>query len=60
MVERNRSIRIPVTDDEIRMSRELAEAEGVSLTKLLRAWLRERHAERVAPAKKTTKRKPRK
>ena len=59
MVERNRSIRLPVTDDEIRMAHELADAAGTSITKMLRALIRQLHAERVAATKKPAKRKPR-
>ena len=56
MVERNRSIRLPVTEDEIRMAHELAEAEGLTIMKLLRAALRRMYEERFgrkAPRRKS-------
>lgn len=55
MPDRGRSIRIPVTDDEIRMAHELAEQAGTSLAKFVRAMIRELHAERIAPKRRRAK-----
>lgn len=55
MVERNRSIRLPVTEEEIRMAHELADAEGTSITKLLRGLIRTLYAERISSPRKRRK-----
>jgi hypothetical protein len=57
MVERNRSIRLPVTDEEVRMAHELAEADGTTVTDFLRTLIRRLHVERVSGPKKPAKRK---
>lgn len=50
----DKSIRIPVTPDELQMAQEVAEAQGTTVAALLRAFIRQQHAAMSAP----TKRKP--
>jgi hypothetical protein len=51
-IERPVSFRVPLTEDEHRMLRELAEREGVTATTLVRGWIRREHAAGRANTKK--------
>jgi hypothetical protein len=46
-ITRERSLRVPLTDDELRMAHELAEAEGGTVAELLRRYIRKAHAKVV-------------
>jgi hypothetical protein len=54
-IDRPISMRVPMTKEEHRMVRQLAEHEGLTATALVRGFLRREHA-RIFGAKPTTKR----
>jgi uncharacterized protein (DUF1778 family) len=47
MAERNRSINVRVSEEEMAMLAELADADGVSQSDFLRLYIRKSHAERL-------------
>ena len=54
---RDRSLRVPLFDDELEMMHAMTEVTGLSAASLVRTWLREKHAERFGEKKrKGTKR----
>lgn len=65
-ITRERSLRVPLTDEELRMAHELAEAEGGTVADLLRRYIRKAHAKvvvskqnREAKARPMTRKAPR-
>jgi uncharacterized protein (DUF1778 family) len=54
MVERTKTINVRVTDDEDRMLKALAEHQGMSISDVIRQYIRKAFAE-AFPPKKTTK-----
>jgi uncharacterized protein (DUF1778 family) len=59
MLERNRSINVRVSDEEIAMLAELADADGVSQSDFLRLYVRRTYAERFGTKKPGAKKKER-
>ncbi len=57
MPNRDASIRIRCSEDEVRLAHELAEAEHTTVSEFLRRLIRQLHAERVAPPKARAKRR---
>jgi hypothetical protein len=54
--ERDRSLRVRVSDDELRMVQELADADGVTASDHVRLYIRRAHAERFGDKKAKAKR----
>jgi hypothetical protein len=54
LMDRDKSLRVRVAEDELRMVQELAEADGVTASDYVRLFIRRAHAERF-PAPKRQK-----
>ena len=46
-IERSHNLRLTLSDDEHRMANELAEAEGTSVSGILRRFIRKAHAKKL-------------
>ena len=51
--ERDKSFRVRVSDDELRMVQELADADGITASDYVRLFIRRAHAEKFPPKTKT-------
>jgi uncharacterized protein (DUF1778 family) len=59
MKERDKSLRARVSEDELRMVQELADADGVTASDFVRLFIRHAHAERFGDKKPITTKKKR-
>lgn len=55
--ERDQSLRVRVSDDELRMVQELAELDGITASDFVRLFIRREHAARIGEQKATKKTK---
>ena len=50
-IVRDKNLRLALSEDELRMAHELADAEGSNVTELLRRYIRKAHAKKVVGAR---------